>query len=198
MLSILSTCALLLAGSALALPSIPRADNSINSPYPVPPSPAPGCTDRSTKLTEWKVTDFDFHASYVFTTPAHQNSWGYVNFTLINPAANYTSDCSASSNQLQDFFYGNFKYSCNVPVLADTATFTFSRPDSQLRINQTWNCPGEGSRFTAIGGVDLKLKCEDTTWKNPNWTAGQIYSQRLITCLKATVPAPIEEMSAVL
>lgn len=195
MLSILSSC-LLLASSALALPStIPRADS--NYPYPVPPA-APGCTDKSTNLTEWTVGSFDFHASYTFTTPAHQNSWGYVNFTLINPAVSYTPICSAASNQLSDFFYGTVIYDCTVPVTSDKATFTFSTPGSELRINQTWNCAGEGSRFTAIGGVKLNLTCDDTTWQNPNWTTGQIYSSRTITCGKVTVPAPIEEMSAVL
>ncbi|KAH6610095.1 hypothetical protein Trco_000115 [Trichoderma cornu-damae] len=159
---------------------------------------ASGCTASSAKVSQWTVEDFDFHASYTFTTPAHQNSWGYVNFTLANPAVGYSPVCSASSNQLSDFFYGNFVYSCDVPVAADKATFTFSRPGSDLRINQTWNCADEGSRFTAQGGVKLNLTCSDTTWQNPAWTPGHIYSLRTVTCGKATVPAPIEEMSAVL
>lgn len=194
MLSILST--LLFASSALALPAVPRAADS-NPPYPVPPA-APGCTASSTKITEWTVNNFDFHASYVFSTPAHQNSWGYVNFTLSNPAVGYTPVCSAASDQLSDFFYGSFIYNCDVPVAADKASFTFSRPDNNLLINQTWNCADEGSRFTALGGVKLNLSCSDSTWQNPAWTPGQIYSQRTVTCGKVTSPALIEEMSAVL
>lgn len=194
MLSILSS--LLLATSALALPTstIPR---DADAPYPPPPT-ASGCTASSTKVSQWTVNDFDFHASYTFSTPAHQNSWGYVNFTLTNPAVNYTPVCSAASDQLSDFFYGNFIYNCEIPNTADKATFTFSRPDNNLRINQTWNCADEGSRFTAQGGVKLNLNCSDTTWQNPDWAPGQIYSQRTVTCGKLTVPAPIEEMSAVL
>jgi len=69
MLSLLTT--LLLAGSALAAPTANANTNK--------------CTSRSTKVKEWTVHDFDFHSSEVFTTPAHQNSWGYVNFTLSNP-----------------------------------------------------------------------------------------------------------------
>ncbi|KAF3069336.1 hypothetical protein TsFJ059_007844 [Trichoderma semiorbis] len=195
MLGLLSTCALLLSSSALALPAVPRAN--ANYPYPVPPT-APGCTDKSTNLTAWTVGDFDFHSSYTFTTPAHQNSWGYVNFTLTNPAVDYIPVCSAASNQLSDFFYGTFVYECTVPSTAGKATFTYSRPSGQLQINQTWSCADEGSRFTAIGGVNLNLTCDDTTWQNPNWTVGQIYSTRTVTCGKVTLPAPIEEMSAVL
>ncbi|KAL7937330.1 hypothetical protein V8C35DRAFT_292237 [Trichoderma chlorosporum] len=195
MLSLLST--FILASSALALPSLPRANS--NYPYPVPPTPpASTCTEKSTNLTAWTVDEFDFHASYTFSTPAHQNSWGYVNFTLTNPAVSYTPVCSAASDQLNDFFYGSPIYECTLPVTSDKATFTYSRPTSELLINQTWSCPGEGSRFTAIGGVDLNLTCDDVFWQNPNWTAGQIYSTRTITCGKVTVPALIEEMSAVL
>ncbi|EHK49163.1 uncharacterized protein TrAtP1_000236 [Trichoderma atroviride] len=198
MLSLLST--LLLVGSALALPSrvVPRdADTS----YPPPPATtATGCTASSTKVSKWTVDDFDFHASYTFSTPAHQNSWGYVNFTLSNPALGYTPVCSAASDQLSDFFYGNFVYNCEVPAsaAADKATFTFARPTNSLAINQTWHCADEGSRFTAQGGVQLNLTCSDTTWQNPNWQPGQIYSQRTVTCGKVTAPATIEEMSAVL
>jgi hypothetical protein len=195
MLNILST--LLLASSALALParSVPR---DVKIAYPPPPA-ASGCTASSTKVSQWTVDDFDFHASYTFSTPAHQNSWGYVNFTLTNPALDYTPICSAASDQLSDFFYGNFVYNCELPSnITDKATFTFSRPGDSLQINQTWSCADEGSRFTAQGGVDLNLTCSDTTWQNPAWTPGQIYSQRTVTCGKVTVPATIEEMSAVL
>ncbi|KAL6880879.1 hypothetical protein J3F83DRAFT_720175 [Trichoderma novae-zelandiae] len=190
MLSLLSTCALLLASSALAAPYSPPPTTN---PY------LPKCTSQSSNVTEWTINNFDFHASYVFTTPAHQNSWGYVNFTLANRAVTYTPVCSAASDQLSDFFYGNFVYSCtNVEVPGDRATFTFSRGDNQLLVNQTWACAGEGSRFTALGGVRLDLNCSDTTWQNPSWTPGNIYSQRTVTCGKLTVPAKIEEMSAVL
>lgn len=198
MLNLLST--LLLAGSALALPSrvVPRDANTY---YPPPPAATPtGCTASSTKVSQWTVDEFDFHASYIFSTPAHQNSWGYVNFTLSNPALNYTPVCSAASDQLSDFFYGNFVYNCQVPdsAAADKASFTFARPNNTLAINQTWHCADEGSRFTAEGGVQLNLSCSDTTWQNPNWQPGQIYSSRTVTCGKVTVPATIEEMSAVL
>ncbi|POR36358.1 Uncharacterized protein TPAR_03450 [Tolypocladium paradoxum] len=173
----------ILAGVALAAPAIPEDKTT--------------CTSKVSKVKEWTVGDFDFHASYIFSTPAHQNSWGYVNFTLKNEAAGYEAQCSAASSQLQDFFYGNVNYGCDVPVPGDQATFSLSRPDNGLRINQSWSCAGAGSRFTARGGVRLNLTCSDRSWQNPDWTQGQIYSTRNVDCQHVTVKAPFEEMSGV-
>lgn len=176
---------LLLAGSALALPTSRTTE--------------PTCTAKSSKVSEWTVQNFDFHASYTFSTPAHQNSWGYVNFTLANPALDYRPVCSASSSQLEDFFYGTMNYDCDIPVNnTDEATFNFSRPSGELQINQTWSCLDEGSRFMAEGGTTLNLNCNETNWQNPDWQEGELYSTRLITCAHVTVPAPIESISAVL
>ncbi|CAM1510818.1 Fc.00g083310.m01.CDS01 [Cosmosporella sp. VM-42] len=179
---------LLLAGSAVALPTLSITSRSDND----------SCMAKGTKVTAWTIKDFDFHASYTFTNPAHQNSWGYANFTLENPVLDYKPICSASSNQLEDFFYGTQIFECDAPVDGDSATFTFSRPTGELQVNQTWQCLEQGGRFHAKGGVTLDLDCEDTTWKNPEWEEGQIYSQRTITCAKKTVSAPITEISAVL
>lgn len=178
---------LLLAGSALAAPAMParRADS---------------CVERSQDLTLWDVEKFDFHASYIFTTPAHQNSWGYANFTLSNPAVDYKPVCSARSNQLDDFFYGTQVYTCDVPDGAPDggeATFTFSRPSGGLQVNQTWPCVDEGARFEAQGGVKLNLTCEETEWENPDWTPGHIYSSRNIDCNHVDAQTPIEKISGV-
>ena len=101
------------------------------------------CSDVSFKGLEWTVQDFDYHASYIFTTPAHQNSWGYVNFNLSNPAIPYLASCSATSNQLSDFFYGTMWYNCTLPdetPYGGAAQFAFSRPSGKLDVNQTWTC----------------------------------------------------------
>ena len=76
-----------LAGAALAVPASLTARQEES------------CVDKSTEMKLWQVSQFDYHSSVVFTTPAHQNSWGYVNFTLSNPAVDYEPICSASSNQ---------------------------------------------------------------------------------------------------
>ncbi|UNI20503.1 hypothetical protein JDV02_006583 [Purpureocillium takamizusanense] len=184
MLSLLTT--VVLAGAAALAAPTAGVDNHNR------------CTSQSTKVTAWTVHDFDFHSSEMFTTPAHQNSWGYVNFTLSNPVVSYRPVCSAQSNQLSDFFYGNFIYNCDVPAgSGDKASFTFSRASSELKLNQTWNCPGEGSRFDARGGVILNLTCTTTNWQNPDWKPGQFYSSRNVDCHKVTVKAPIKEMSGV-
>lgn len=173
-----------LATTALAAPASKATDKN-------------SCTSKSIKVAEWTVHDFDFHASYTFTTPAHQNSYGYVNFTLANPALDYRAVCSTQSSQLQDFFYGNMNYNCTKPDGSwDEATFNFSRPTGQLNINQTWYCPDEGSVFYADGGIDLDLECQEKKYENPHWEMGQIYSSDTITCDKVTKNATIESLRA--
>jgi hypothetical protein len=172
----------LLAGAAAALPTTPQETT---------------CTSKSTKVTEWTVKDFDFHASYIFTNPAHQNSMGSVNFTLENAAVEYPLICESRSFWLQDFYYGMINYNCTLNgENTDMGTFNFSRPTNRLNINQTWACADEGSMFWAEGGVDLDLNCEDKTEQNPDWKPGQIYSSRYITCDKVTVPAKMETLRA--
>ncbi|KAK3314448.1 hypothetical protein B0H66DRAFT_576715 [Apodospora peruviana] len=141
---------------------------------------------------EWSVKNFDYHASYTFTTPAHQNSFGYVNFNLTNNLKpDIKAVCSAASSQLTDFYYGSMPYSCELtatgkdPVPAGTAvTWTFNRPTGELAIDETVVCQ-EGKAtgmFYASGAKNLTLSCTDTTWTNPNWTMGAIYSDRTIKC----------------
>lgn len=105
-----------------------------------------GCSDTSFGGFAWTVASFDYHASYIFTTPAHQNSWGFVDFNLTNPAVpDLLATCSAESDQLSDFFYGNLAYSCTLdgqlgePGPAP-ARFTFDRASGELAVNQTWTC----------------------------------------------------------
>ena len=182
------------------LSSLLLAGAAVSAPTPLTPRQAEeSCVKRSQDMNLWDVKQFDFHASYIFSTPAHQNSWGYVNFTLANPAVPYKPVCSAESNWLNDFYYGGEQiYECDSGDDATTATWSFSRPSGELRINQTWNCVDEGGRFEAQGGVKLNLTCEETKWENPDWSQGSIYSTRNIDCNFVDAEAPVEEMSAVL
>ncbi|TQV97487.1 hypothetical protein V2A60_006758 [Cordyceps javanica] len=178
------TAAALLAASALAAPAVGPDRNT--------------CTARSTNVTQFLVKDFDFHASWTFTTPAHQNSWGYVNFTLANAAIDYEFQCSSASNWLSDFYYGNIDYNCTDPAGRPTrqGTFSYSRPTTTLAINQTWACPDEGSQFWAEGRAKLDLACRETNYTNPDWKMGQIYSDRTIVCDKLTTGVPITSLRA--
>lgn len=102
-----------------------------------------GCSNSSLHNFEWQVEAFDFHASYIFSTPAHQNSWGYASFNLTNPAVpDVVTSCSASSNTVNDFFYGSPWYTCTASGTPDPApaSFAFNRPTGELKINQTWTC----------------------------------------------------------
>jgi hypothetical protein len=120
----------------------------------------PGCSanppDGKSKCWEdvmtlgWTVHGFDYHASYIFTTPAHQNSYGYVNLNLTNNMVPYTATCSATSGQLQDFFYGTQWYPCTLPSTAPAGaavSFRFNRPTGQLDLNETIIC-GEDDKKT--------------------------------------------------
>lgn len=100
-----------------------------------------GCPTCASAFTEWTITDLEYHASYIFSTPAHQNSWGYVSFNVTNPAVPYVVPCTAASSQLSDFFYGTMIYECPVPAGSGGAlTFTYNRPTGELALNQTWIC----------------------------------------------------------
>ncbi|KAJ0125269.1 hypothetical protein J7T55_006614 [Diaporthe amygdali] len=177
------------------------------TPLEKAPRDSAGCSDTSFGDFHWTVEDFDYHASYIFTTPAHQNSWGYVNFNLSNPAVpDLLASCNAASSQLSDFFYGNFQYNCTFngevgqPGPAP-AKFTFSRPSGELVIDQSWVCNDQDPQypitFFATGQVNLTLDCTDTTWQNTNWTMGQFYSTRNVDCAPVTVDLKPSQISAV-
>lgn len=111
---------------------------------------SPTCSNASLHGFKWTVQDFDFHTSYIFSTPAHQNSWGYVNFNLSNPAVpGARASCSAASSQLSDFFYGTVPYACTVAGAAGPApaTFAFNRPTGELDVNQTWTCDDQDPKY---------------------------------------------------
>jgi len=168
---------------------------------------ATGCTASSLGDFAWSLKGFRFEASFTFTTPAHQNSWGYLDFNVTNPATGVEAICSARSNQLSDFFYATFPYTCKTPNGAGVydydpnTRFDFERAIGQLRFNQTWTCrdqdPEYPARFTAYGMADLSLDCNETMYRNPNWTMGQIYSSRQIKCLPVTLDISPYEMEAV-
>jgi hypothetical protein len=107
------------------------------------------CLASPPKCWSWRLTDFYFHSSVIFSTPAHQIDGGWVSFNLTQPALDLTMECSASSTQLQDWFYGNQWYACaggdgTVPGNA-TASFRFDRVTGRVDVNQTWGCGDGGS-----------------------------------------------------
>ncbi|OIW29352.1 hypothetical protein CONLIGDRAFT_575945 [Coniochaeta ligniaria NRRL 30616] len=193
-MTLLPICLLALIPVVLASPTLLVEQRDAN----------PGCTEASFGNFSWMVDEFDYHASYIFTTPAHQNSWGYTNFNLSNPALPYKAVCNATSSQLNDFFYGDFWYECSIPdgsPAGTGATFAFNRASGQLDFNQTWRCSDEDAQypttFRGYATVNLTLECNDTTWTNPNWTMGQIYSDREVKCAPVTLPVKPYTITAV-
>ncbi|KAK4179163.1 hypothetical protein QBC36DRAFT_343964 [Triangularia setosa] len=164
-------------------------------------SASTSCSDTSFKNFQWQASNFDFHASYIFSTPAHQNSWGYASFDLLNPADQSTAHCSAASNQLNDFFYGTVQYSCNDTLRGGSTKFDFNRPTGELRVEQSWTCRDQDPQypitFTAKGSANFTLGCNEESYQNANWTIGQIYSSRTVTCGKVDSVVTPYEISAV-
>lgn len=133
-----STLLLLLAPLALASPMGLNAQNRTQS-----------CLSKSPAMVEWELEDFDYHASYIFSTPSHQNSWGYVSFTAFNPVHETRTRCSAQSSQLSDFFYGDVQYTCDneTPANLRDTIFTFNRPTGEVTMEQTWYCHDQAPEF---------------------------------------------------
>lgn len=130
---------LLLATPSLTLPSLSPRQRC------VPSNETCGCSSTSFSSWSWSVTDLYYHSSIVFSTPAHQIPNGMISFSLAHPAMPGVSlACSASSTQLQDFFYGNQYFSCtNGNVTDETATratFRFDKATGRVDLNQTWTC----------------------------------------------------------
>ncbi|KAJ1325446.1 Alternaria alternata allergen 1 [Microdochium nivale] len=198
------TSTLLFSVAAVALPAVLAA----------PTAPAaimtrrddnPGCSATSFHNLAWDLGEFAYNASYLFTNPAHQNSWGIASFELSNPALTYKATCTAASSQLSEFFYGTVTYNCEVPTPegdGTTTTFTFDYPGRKLAVKQTWTCSDEDpmypTTFRASGTIDLALDCTDTGYVvNPDWEngSGEFYSTRYVGCaplsLKGVKPTEI-------
>ncbi len=123
---------LLLAASSLGA-TLPSAARDAN----------PGCFDTFFHGFSWTVTGFNFSGSYIYSTPAHEDTEGLVSFGLANPALAYAGACTAHSTQPNDFFYGTVAYSCTFPQPGGahtTAEFQFDRPSGLLNITQSWAC----------------------------------------------------------
>ncbi|KAK2603651.1 hypothetical protein QQS21_004124 [Conoideocrella luteorostrata] len=163
-------------------------------------APTPGsCTDRSFHNTIVQIRDFNFHANTYHTTPAHANVNSDVSFKISNPNAAYTALCHASGGILGTYYDGSLNYDCDIPLgrrAAESASFNFNYPTGELRINQTWACSGENSRFFAVGSVKLPLKCDKEEYQNPHWHEGEIYSNQTITCGELQADAKIEIKAA--
>ncbi|KAI1201172.1 hypothetical protein F5X97DRAFT_46392 [Nemania serpens] len=167
-----------------------------------PRSGTQGCTSKSFGDFSWLIENFTYHASYIFSTPAHQIASGSVEFNLTNPAIPEKVTCTAYSTQLTDFFYGNFNYNCVAPTGSTTRTsFAFSRPSGQLDINQTWTCHDQDPQypvtFSGYGTVNLTLACNQTYYQNPDWQSGEIYSDRDIACTPVTLSLKPHDKTAV-
>lgn len=130
----------------ISLLSLMAVASAIPSPQPSPQ--AVSCTPTASTLW-WVVSGLYYHESHIFSTPAHQNSWGYVAFNMTNSITGTTSQCEAASDQLNDFFYDTQSYDCEDldPATGGGSSFTFNRPGKQLQVEQDWYCVEGANRY---------------------------------------------------
>jgi hypothetical protein len=161
------------------------------------------CRDAVSQLTSWDFEDFHFHSDYIFSTPAHQNSWGYLSFNVTNPILENLGEpplsCTFQSSRLSDFFYETDIYKCEGSDVS--AEVTYDRPSGNLTFSQSWYCydqPQWPARYTAKGKTIVNTECTDSGTKvNENWQQGQTYSERYVECEKTDFSVAVSELSAV-
>ncbi|KAK0625860.1 hypothetical protein B0T14DRAFT_421388 [Immersiella caudata] len=131
---------------------------------------------------QWKIPLFDYHESYTFTTPAHQNSWGIVDFNLTNDLVSYATPCKAQNNRMFDFYGEIPAFACTPPdeaPLGAAANFRFNKRTGQLDV-EGWVDREE--KVLVAGSINITLTCTDKTTVNENWVLGEVYSQRDVNC----------------
>ncbi|OCL10476.1 hypothetical protein AOQ84DRAFT_215440 [Glonium stellatum] len=145
------------------------------------------------KNAVFTLHDINYSSYIIYSTPAHLAvAQGHIEFNLTNTDVPYTTHCSAYSSQVFNFFYGNIVYQCDAPTgegvtAASSANFTFSEPDGVFNVNQTWSCSQHRKtvNLLGVGSGKATLSCQTTTWTNPNWVIGEIYSNTSTTCKPA-------------
>ena len=138
---------------------------------------APTTTTTTRSTSSYSVKNFDYHADYIFSTPSHQNSWGYVTFS-IDGLATPAVQCATAANRIPDFFYGDVSYVCSDPAYS----FRFDRPSNTLGLT------GPEGTGEVVG---LGLQCTETLEENGDWQVGEVYSWRKVGCGFVDVVVPV-------
>ncbi len=166
---------LLVSFSRLAVTAEPRVHYIRYLPRA---SSADDCSQASFHNLSWSVTNLTFHSSIIFSTPAHQIDGATVTFNLTNTAtgSDFRMKCDGRSEQLQQFFFGDIWYRCDI-INANSSTeaasksfdreaaqFRFSRPTGELVLNQAWTCRDHDPKYPYVSHP-YKLRY----WGGRNW-----------------------------
>lgn len=113
------------------------------------------CTTASFDM-KWRVENFMYTSSDVYTTPANRILNGEVSFTLVNtaleaayPESYVPARCDARSTRPEDLFYGDQTFGCTTEgdsrgLYSGLATFTWNKPAKTLTMTQMWKCEDYG------------------------------------------------------
>lgn len=183
---------------------------TVAAPAPVTPDIEPveataraKCLQDSESLKSWTVEGLMYRSSEVATSQDEDKDVeASVSFLLSNPFVSYKAACIGASRNLTDFTDGWTEYDCKVPQTqadAGHATrFSFSRSQAQIRIWQTWTCPGSSAKFGAKGSGNTTMHCSEAQWENPYWTQGAVFSTGAAQCNSTRSEAAVDQLTGVL
>ncbi|KAF2119741.1 hypothetical protein BDV96DRAFT_684266 [Lophiotrema nucula] len=164
----------------LALPALAAAASC-----PAPPSPPsnPSCGSTHPK---WTLDPINLSSYYTYTSPSASGpKLGSFSFTFATDQVDYEAQCSGSSVNPQGIFYGSQVFECVTPggSGSKTTSFSFDSASSVVSVNTTFTCCDVCDVvYTTIGSVKIDLECETSTWRNPDWVAGELYSNTTTVC----------------
>ncbi|CEJ87234.1 hypothetical protein VHEMI04347 [[Torrubiella] hemipterigena] len=140
------------------------------------------CASQAIAMKSWTIHNFNFNASKVFTTPAHQFGDGYVGFNLFNTVTNEERRCDGGAGRLDPWFVGDANFQCRTMNGANdpNTVFNFNLASRTVKLNQSFECPGSVTQYVAQGGADLSkhVGYTKTEYHNYGWTyppGGNIY-----------------------
>jgi hypothetical protein len=123
-------------------------------PEALAPAAAPSCDAISKSRLAIAFTNFQYGASWVFSTPAHlATAQAAVSFTVRNNLIPVPIACSARSSQVYAFFTGAPSYACDVSqvpaAVGAKVGFTFDTAgNGTVGLTASWNCVNSQSKRT--------------------------------------------------
>ncbi|KAF2822533.1 hypothetical protein CC86DRAFT_258055, partial [Ophiobolus disseminans] len=122
----------------------------------------------------------NFSSYYTFISPSAMGpKAAYFSFKLNNDEVGVATDCRASTSMPLGQIYPHQRFDCSTEDV--TTTFSYDTSTKVVGLNSTWSCGGDiVYSITLSGNVDFK--CKTTTWANPDWEDGKLFSNTSTIC----------------
>ncbi|KAF2263557.1 hypothetical protein CC78DRAFT_533832 [Lojkania enalia] len=164
------------------LPAFAAAAPACGAPQPPPQPGSPSCGSTHPK---WTLSPIDLSSYYTYTSPSASGpKLGTISFTFANDQVDYVAECSGSSVNPQGIFYGFETFECATEGGEEwkKTSFSYDTASGVIAVNSTWMCPGGDVVYTTSGSGKPDLECETSVWNNPDWEAGELYSNTTMVC----------------